>query len=273
MSKTSAKDSYLFQEYEKDNSQIQTKEGATGYPIASELSPRCVAMFANDSGTLEPQTLRYIEGETDLRLTKQRKEITKREEVKLLFKNGMMMVSKYEPLKLQYLLNHPQFEGNVNRNKNLPIRFKLINKEAVKKQELDKEKVLIQAKALVLDMFKNDIKGAEAFCLAVGVDTEQDAAMMEYDLLKRVRLNPDLFLKQLSDPTMKEKAFVRTAIREGVIKIKDNTITWGDGSATGFTSNMNDDIETSFIAWFETKEGKAILKQIKYRLENPKTQL
>ncbi len=260
---------YFFELFEKDNSQIMTKEGATGFPSLYELLPKCVAKFPNDDSVDEVQTLRFIDGETDLRITKQRKEITRREEVPIVFRDGGLVVSEYEKLKLEYMLNHPQFEGNPNRDTRKPILFKEIDKAKIKKESLKKEETKIEADALVIEMFKNDLEAALQFCEAVGVDTTQEAALVKHDLLVRVRRNPALFISQLKDPVLKQKAFVQKAINEGVIKLTSNSVTWGDGSTTGFTCKIGDDVKSEFTNWLADPKGKKIYDQIKYRLNNP----
>jgi len=260
---------YYFELYEKDNSQIMTKEGATGFPAIFEVLPKCVAKFPNDSGEMEVQTLRFVEGETDLRITKQRKEITRGEERPILFRDGSLVVSEFEKLKLEYMLNHPQYEGNPNRDTRKPILFKEIDKAKIKKEALQKEEMKIEADVLVVDMFKTDLDSALQFCEAIGIDTNQDAALVKHDLLIRVRKNPSLFIKQLKDPVLKKKAFVQKAINEGVIKLTSNAVTWGDGSSTGFTCAIGEDVKESFINWFADPKGEKVYKQIKFRLDNP----
>lgn len=260
---------YFFELFEKDNSQIMTKEGATGFPAIFEVLPKCVAKFPNDEGKDEVQTLRFVEGETDLRITKQRKEITRGEEKPIIFRDGGLVVSEFEKLKLDYMLNHPQFDGNPNRDTRKPVLFKEIDKAKIKKESLKKEETKIEADALVIDMFKNDLEGALQFCEAVGVDTTQEAALVKHDLLVRVRRNPALFISQLKDPVLKQKAFVQKAVNEGVIKLTGNSVTWGDGSATGFTCKIGDNVKDEFINWFADPKGKKIYDQIKYRLNNP----
>jgi hypothetical protein len=260
---------YYFELCEKDNSQIMTKEGATGFPALFELLARCVTKYKDDEGNEAVQTIRYIEGETDVRISHQRKDILKNQEKPLVFRDGGMVVSEYEPLKLEYMLSHPQFEGNPNKDTRKPILFKEIDKAKIKKEALRKEETKIEADALVLDMFKNDPSGAISFCEAVGVNTEQDAELMKHDLLIRVRRNPALFVSQLQDPTLKKKAFVHKAIKQGVLKISSNSVTWGDGSSTGFTCPIGSNVEEEFINWFEDTKGKKVYSQIKFRLENP----
>lgn len=260
---------YFFELFEKDNSQIMTKEGATGFPAIFEVLPKCVAKFPNDDSVDEVQTLRFIEGETDLRITKQRKEITRGEERPIIFRDGGLVVSEFEKLKLEYMLNHPQFEGNPNRDTRKPILFKEIDKAKIKKESLKKEETKIEADALVIEMFKNDLEAALQFCEAVGVDTTQEAALVKHDLLVRVRRNPALFISQLKDPVLKQKAFVQKAINEGVIKLTSNSVTWGDGSTTGFTCKIGNDVKSEFINWFADPKGKKIYDQIKYRFNNP----
>lgn len=260
---------YFFELFEKDNSQIMTKEGATGFPAIFEVLPKCVAKFPNDDSVDEVQTLRFIEGETDLRITKQRKEITRGEERPIIFRDGGLVVSEFEKLKLEYMLNHPQFEGNPNRDTRKPILFKEIDKAKIKKESLKKEETKIEADALVIEMFKNDLEAALQFCEAVGVDTTQEAALVKHDLLVRVRRNPALFISQLKDPVLKQKAFVQKAINEGVIKLTSNSVTWGDGSTTGFTCKIGDDVKSEFTNWLADPKGKKIYDQIKYRLNNP----
>lgn len=263
------KETYLFEMCEKDVSQIRTKEGATGFPGLYEMLSRCVAMYPDKEGKLIPQTIRYISGETTVVAADQRKDITKRNEKPIRWIDGKVLVSKFEPMKLEFLLNHPLYEGNENRDKSKPAFFKEIDKNQIKIKELKNAKIGIEAEALVVDMFKNNAKGAISFCEAVGVKTDQDADLMEHDLLVRVRKNPELFLKQLQDPTLKNKAFVQRAIKGGVISIKGNSVTWGDGSPTGFTCPIGVDTQEAFINWFEDKVGKKVLEQIKFRLENP----
>lgn len=260
---------YYFELAEKDHSQIMTKEGATGFPAIFEVLPKCVTKYKNDEGKLEVQTIRFIEGETDVRITKQRKEITRGEEKPIIFKDGGLVVSEYETLKLEYLLNHPQFEGNENKDTRKPVLFKEIDKAKIKKESLKKEETKIEADALAIDLFKTDLEAALQFCEAVGIDTSQEAALVKHDLLVRVRRNPALFLSQLKDPVLKQKAFVQKAINEGVIKLTSNSVTWGDGSTTGFTCEIGADVKTEFINWFADPKGKKVYNQIKFRLDNP----
>ena len=265
--------SYLFERLEKDQSQIQTKQNATGFSGLREMKPRCVAMYPDDEGNLVAQTLRYVKGETDLRISHQRKDIKRSQEKPIQWIDGHLLVTAFDALLLKFIENHSRYEGNDNRDTSQPPLFKMIDKDAIKKKELDTAKTLIEAEAIAYDMYKNDGEGFISLCEALSVNTDQDADLMLHSLLVRIRRNPELFLKQLKDPTMKAKAFIKNAVKNGVIKIVGNSVTWGDGSPTGFTCPIGENVEDAFILWFEDKKGKAVYEQIKFRLKNPIEQL
>ncbi len=268
------KDSYTFELCRKDKSQINTKEGGNGFPLLYGLYPVCVAMYPDDDGNMIPQTLRYIEGETSIVQSKQRKELTKSDAKRIYLKNGRLTVDKFHPTLLEFLLCNPRYEGNPNRNKSLPPIFREIDTNAIKLAKLDTNKTRIEAEALVLDMFKNDLQGAIALCEAMNVNTDQNAALMEHDLLLIVGRNPALFIKQLGSQSTKDLSYVNKALKAGVIVLSGNTVTWHDGSATGFVCSANTaDVKAAFIEWFQEKKGKAVFEQIKFRLANPIEQL
>jgi hypothetical protein len=268
------KDTYTFELCRKDKSQINTKEGGTGFPLLYGLYPVCVAMYPDDEGNMIPQTLRYIEGETSIVQSKQRKELTKSDAKRIYLKNGRLSVTKFQPILLEFLINNPRYEGNPHRNKALPPIFREIDPSAIKKANLDTNKTRIEAEALVLDMFKNDFAGAKALCEALNINTNQEAELMEHDLLIVVGRNPSLFIKQLGSQSTKDLSYVNRALKAGVIVLSGNTVTWADGSATGFVCTANTtDVKAAFIEWFQEKKGKAVFEQIKFRLANPIEQL
>ncbi|MBK9479933.1 MAG: hypothetical protein IPN99_14025 [Bacteroidetes bacterium] len=268
------KEKYTFQLCKKDKSQISTKQGATGFPILYGLYPICVALYPDKEGNLVPQTLRYIEGESSIVQSEQRKDLTKLDAKRIYFKNGGLDVTNFNPTLLEFLMNNPRYEGNPNRNKSLPPIFKEIDKGALKIAALNTNKQRIEAEALVVDMFKNDLEGAKALCDALNVNTDQAAALMEHDLLLVVARNPSLFLKQLSSQSTKDLAFVNKALKAGVIVMAGNTVTYSDGSPTGFSCPIGTiDVKAEFINWFSDKKGKAVFEQIKFRLANPVEQL
>lgn len=271
------RESCLFQLSTKDSSQIMTKEGSNGYPSLLEIPSKCVALYkGKDDDTPIVQTIRYVAGEVDLRVSKQRKDITPKMAPPIQFVDGSLLVTRFEPLLLEYIEHCDFYEGNPNRNPNVrqDFMFKLVDKDAIKLADLKKEEVKIEAEALVLEMFKSAPERATMFCEAVGVNTDQVAELMKHDLLVRVRKNPSLFLEQLKDPNTKQKAVVKNALKSGIIKVSGNTVLWSDGSSTGFTMPIGStNVESEFIAWMDEPKGKKVYENIKFKVNNPIEQL
>mgnify|MGYP003423572821 CR=1 FL=1 len=281
-SKITPKEVYYFELCEKDNSQIRTKENAKGFPLQFGMMPVCVGLYKTWDeenkkwlkDELKPQTLRYVEGESEILRSKQRNDIKGAEAQRIYFRDGGLSVTRFEPALLDFMLNHPRNADNPNRDTRFGPLFKIVDKNKAKLEALNEAKVKIEVEAIIVDLFKGDPESIIAVAAAIGVNTEQEAALIEHDMLVRSRRNPKQMMADIGNPLIRDLAQIKIAEKREVIKMTGNVVTWGDGSPTGFSCAENLNTRDEFLQWAtNTPEGKKVFAQIKFRLKNPITQL
>lgn len=276
------KDITYFELCNHDNSQKQTKENARGFPSEFGMMPVAIGKYKRwddekkewDKDTLMPQTLRYVEGESEILRSKQRNDIKGAEAQRVYFRNGGIAVTSFEPALLDFMNNHPRNENNPNRDTRKGPLFREVDKNKAKLDALNDAKVLIEVQAIIVDLFKNDLESATSIATAIGVNIDQEAALIEHDMLVRARRSPKQIMADIGNPLMRELAIIRKAQKDFVIKVNTNTVTWGDGSSTGFSCAEGLKTDMEFLQWAtNTPEGKKIFEKIKFRLKNPIAQL
>jgi len=281
-SKIAVKDVTYFELADKDNSQISTKQNSNGFPSLYGLPPVCIAMYKKwddenkkwDKETLMPQTLRYVAGEAEILKSKQRADIVGAEAERIYFRNGGLSVTSFEPALLEFIKNHSRNADNPNRDKRREPLFKEVDKNKAKIDAVNENRVWIEVQAIIIDLFKTDPESIIAVAAAIGVNTDQDAVLIEHDMMVRARKNPKQMMADIGNPMIRQFAQVKIAEKRGVIKVGTNVVTWGDGSATGFSCAEHLNTRDEFCEWaVNTPEGKKVYDKIKFRLQNPITQL
>lgn len=120
-------------------------------------------------------------------------------------------------------------ESNPNRRADVIPVFKKINVVAFAKSEVEKKKALFEAQKLFFAMKDDEIKNVANL---LGIPSNDDIEVVKNNLLLKVENATDVFLKvaQKAPDTIDELVLVKSAIKEGVLKIdkEGKTVMFGD---------------------------------------------
>lgn len=120
-------------------------------------------------------------------------------------------------------------ESNPNRRADVIPVFKKINVVAFAKSEVEKKKALFEAQKLFFAMKDDEVKNVANL---LGIPSNDDIEVVKNNLLLKVENATDAFLKvaQKAPDTIDELVLVKSAIKEGVLKIDKEvkTVMFGD---------------------------------------------
>lgn len=246
----------------KQSSTKKSTAQHTGFPVAYIIAKTGRALWKNpETGREEMRNIRHISGLESIWAHEQPKEYTDRDAKSITIENGILRVSSTEPRTLEYVRAIATTTGS----------FFEFDSEKRAVDFTVSDELVTSARHLVYEMFKTDegIEAAKLYAKVLSIPFG-GIAELKASLRMRADTNPELFIKDLSNPLLKKKARLMLAVNDDIIKIVANTIQYSNGNETIFTCDLNTDTLTAFTEHCEnTEEGKALYKDIVKKIEEP----
>lgn len=215
----------------------------------------------NINGKVE--RIKYIKGESTIIESKMNPINQAKQPETVRFIDGWLYVRKEETTLLEFLRMTDNNFTKEGRNSSKPKIFKEYAPEKDVEKILADEKVLIKAKAYVLDKMETDegVNELLTYAKALGINTNRELPLVEYDINQYVTRDPKGFMDGLNNPKMKRKFFVISAIENDIIKVVGTTIGWSTGGAIVNTPIGQDPVDY-FVDWsFGNQETFDLLKE------------
>lgn len=182
-----------------------------------------------------------------------------------LKKGALSFHSGENPELYKFLMRHNRrLENNIkdeqgrapNPSKYKPI-FKLYDPDAESTKIVASARKEFEIMKAIYE--QTDPNVITAFARALNVKTDQDFAIIQHDVVVKVRANPDL-LKLMVSPETKLKALVSEALQLGIIKQDGHQIGWVEGDEFGSicTLPIGQKIENFFPNWLANDNSNVI---------------
>jgi hypothetical protein len=166
------------------------------------------------------------------------KEAIKERIKSIKFTNGFKGVSTREKTLLEYLRVAGYNEANNDTRIGSGVLYKEVDYEAEAKKVNKLKDATIQAQYFVLNEPIGEVRAyAEALCKTQSEVEEVKTLgeqMLRYKLRDKAVKNPELFVKGLTDPTMRNRMVIAKALQKDIIGTddKDSLIFWGSNDET-----------------------------------------
>lgn len=244
---------------------IPVKPVSTTKRAANSMATRTQLYVCVDDVNIngKVERIKYIKGESTIFESKMNTTNQQKSPEIVRFIDGWLYVRKEETTLLEFLRATDNNFSKEGRNTSKPKIFKEYAPERDVEKVLADEKILIRAKSYVLDKMETDegINELLTYAKALGINTNRDLPLVEYDINQYVTKDPKGFMDGLNNPKMKRKFFVISALENDVLKIVNGTIGWTNGGAIVTTPIGQDPIDY-FVDWsFGNQETFDLLKE------------
>lgn len=219
---------------------------------------------------LIPRTIRYIKGETSIYKDEQDEKNpngNKRVEI-IQFIQGEKVIDSRDKYLLEYMEKSNYNGSNPNRRNTASILFTELNIDRIAKENIDKEKALIEAKNWCLSS-KTPSSDIIAYAKAMNLfNAENDVDYHRFVLGQYASSDPVRFLTGTKDDVVFRKAKLIDAFGAGILThdIKTSSVHWTDGGKiVGIPpGKLPSDYLTDYTR--ETLEGKMVYEIVTQRL-------
>lgn len=187
---------------------------------------------AYDDETKQQRKFRFLANEKSIWADEQSKYELKEEaellaltENQLVFTNGKLFVSGKEENKIKAILIQDECENKVNKIKDRPSAYRLINPDTAIRQSLDGIEVEMEAINLASKATLEEMK-EYAYCFGIAI--EQSDEGIRRDFYMAAKSNAKFFLKNFNNPIKKYKYMLFKAIQGNIISpnIVANQLVW-----------------------------------------------
>lgn len=179
------------------------------------------------NGILVQRTIRYIPGESSIYKDEQSndKDVPKKS-YKITFINGRKVIKGDDMLLLDFMMKCNKNGTNPDRNHDVHVTFELFDNSIAVSKEIAKDKLISQVTAWCWAEDKWDEQKAYARVLNISMDQSSDE--VKHNLKVIALQDPEKFMRELKNPTMRKKHYVLEAIDRGYLTMDStsNSISW-----------------------------------------------
>lgn len=191
------------------------------------------------------------------------------DDVGITFYKGEVIISGKEECKIKYLLAH---DGNAEKGGNvapssrgLTHRWKLVDQEAIFKDELQLRKLKHDLEAKVLDASKEDL--LEFLESVYGYKPKTDSIdELITEVLKKVQVTPQVVKDKFATRETKLKSKIIGLFKSGELVNTKGLVTWKDGGLEVNEFKVSEELKLvdSMIEWIAkgSKDAKAFEKKL-----------
>ncbi len=133
----------------------------------------------------------------------------------IIFNKGVCMVSKWDKAQYEYMMRHPENKRNSKIYGNVQPTFYLVDTDATKADAYKEQQVQYDAETRFRGIKNPEL--IRLFALSLQVNTDQELAAIKFDILHKLRHEPNL-IDLLDSPDMLLKAVVYQAFDMNIIQ-------------------------------------------------------
>lgn len=183
---------------------------------------------ANKDGVMMQRTIRYISGESSIYkdLQSPDKDVPKKP-YRIKFENGRKVVSGDDMLLLEFMMKTNQNSTNPDRRVDIRAKFELVDNAISVSKEIAKDKLISEVTGWCWNSGFDEVK---AYARVLNVNQEQSNDEIRHDLKVIALRDPEKFMRELKNPSMRKKHYVLEAVDRGflIIDPQSNSIAWSN---------------------------------------------
>ena len=224
-----------------------------GGGIVHMIQSKGITIFDEDSGQV--REMRYCPNEPSIWRDEQ-SDSARKEAV--VFRNGNLIVPRTKPNLMQYLDRHPGNQANGGNN------FKLVDNNKDAQINLEKEFSVSEAIIAVRD---KSIEELLPIAIYFGMNINQKASEIRFDLLQKAKKNPSEFLGAFDSPIVKVRALVKQCESYQIIALKNDGAYWFDSNKMIVANPAGHDCDDTLARFLMTEKGATTRSSLEERLE------
>jgi hypothetical protein len=228
-----------------------------GAPTSATIPSTDIIFDSSKNTNVE---IRYAPGEGSIIVTDQAEKV-RREPI--IFRNGLLLVSKQNPTLISYLDSCNYNLNNPNRRTDVTAIFKIVDKtkdyKKVNTRELLKAEIVTSVLKIPLDKLLQVSR-------VYGINIDRDVDEIRHDLKMRALKDPKRFHEILNSESTDAKSLILEAKARGVLTIKGQAIKWAKSGGTIVNAPLGIKPVDHLTDLCMTDEGSEFVKELKKRL-------